>query len=102
MIQVSPRGQTATDRDERSAADRRWIESTVVQPMNDHGAMVVQTVPGEETLHLVEYANERTRELLAPLRPGDGVTLRVARLEGRGSCYLTLGAAAPTRRDPKA
>ena len=90
-----------TDEPPVGPSNRGRVETTVVRAVNDHGGMVVQT-PRGLTLHLVEYADERIVGSLSKLRPGDGVTLRVERLEGRGSCFRVTDAVAPPSGHPKA
>lgn len=72
----------------------------VTDPMNNHGAVTVQSTEGHATYHIVDYVDTETRERLASLTEGAQVRMSVERAGVRANVWtatkLVSGSAEPT------
>jgi len=73
-----PAGRTPTGDELRAV--------TVLERMNDHGAMTVETADGA-TREIVEYATAAVRAALEPLPEGTTVRVAMTCLPGRGDAW---------------
>ena len=68
----------------RSGSPRSF---TVVSEMNRHGALTVRSSGTHATFHLVDFADDATREKLASLVAGESVRLDLSRVGRRGNVW---------------
>ena len=72
----------------------------VIDQMNDHGAVTVQSTDGHATYHVVDYADTEARERLASLTEGAQVRMSVSRAGVRANVWtarnVVAGSAEPT------
>ena len=67
------------------------VSVVIRQSMNDHGAVMVETQETNETRHLVEYASERVRSVLAGLPEGTTLPVQMTRVGGRSNVWRVSG-----------
>jgi hypothetical protein len=67
------------------------VSVVIRQSMNDHGAVTVETRETNETRHLVEYASERVRSVLAGLPVGTTLPVQMTRVGGRSNVWRVSG-----------
>ncbi|MFA1612306.1 hypothetical protein [Halobellus rubicundus] len=60
---------------------------TIVSEMNGHDAVTVRSTGTNATYHLVDYADDATREALASLTSGESVRLDLSRVGRRGNVW---------------
>ncbi|WP_311172517.1 hypothetical protein [Halobellus ordinarius] len=65
---------------------------TIEKEMNAHGAVTVRSTATNATYHLVEYADESTRESLSSLASGESVRIHLSRVGARGNVWRAEGA----------
>ncbi len=72
----------------------------VIDSMNSHGALTVQSVDTRATYHIVDYADADTRERLASLTEGAQVRMSVSRAGVRANVWaakkVVTGSPEPT------
>jgi hypothetical protein len=59
--------------------------------MNDHGAVTVELEETNEVRHLVEYATDRVRSVLAELPAGATVPVQMSRVGARSNVWRANG-----------
>lgn len=69
---------------------------TIVSEMNRHGAVTVRSTATHATYHLVDFADDSTREALSSLSTGESVRLDLSRVGRRGNVWRADGATART------
>ena len=74
-----------------SITDRGEDLFTIEREMNAHGAVTVRSTATKATFHLVEYADESTRESLSSLASGESVRIRLSRVGARGNVWRAEG-----------
>lgn len=60
---------------------------TVVSEMNSHDAVTVRSTTTHATYHLVDFADDATREALSSLSVGESVRLDLSRVGRRGNVW---------------
>ncbi|SFG43843.1 hypothetical protein SAMN04488063_2048 [Halopelagius inordinatus] len=60
---------------------------TIIQEMNDHGAMTVRARETHATYQVVEYGDESVRSRVADLPAGSQVRIAISRVGGRGNAW---------------
>ncbi|AUV82614.1 hypothetical protein C2R22_14005 [Salinigranum rubrum] len=72
----------------------------VIDSMNSHGALTVQSADTRATYHVVDYADTEARERLASLTEGAQVRMSVSRAGVRANVWtakkVVTGSAEPT------
>ncbi|QCC46886.1 hypothetical protein [Halobellus limi] len=66
---------------------------TVVAEMNSHDAVTVRSTATHATYHLVDFADDATREALSSLSVGESVRLDLSRVGRRGNVWRADDAA---------
>lgn len=69
----------------------------IVSEMNSHDAVTVRSTATHATYHLVDFADETTREALSSLSAGESVRLDLSRVGCRGNVWRADGAMADGR-----
>jgi len=59
----------------------------VLRPMNEHGALTLERPGTGACYHVVEYADDRIRELLADVGPGGRVRVELERAGARANVW---------------
>lgn len=84
----------------QSAGERSPESFIVIDSMNDHDAITLQSSDGHATYHVVNYADAETRERLASLTEGAQVRMSVSRAGVRANVWMAekvvAGSAKPT------
>lgn len=65
----------------------RVVAVEITRAMNDHGAMTVEVEQTSETRHLVDYASDRVRAVLADLPVGATIPVRMSRVGARSNVW---------------
>ena len=65
----------------------------IVSEMNSHDAVTVRSTATHATYHLVDFADETTREALSSLSAGESVCLDLSRVGRRGNVWRADDAA---------
>lgn len=65
---------------------------TIVVEMNGHDAVTVRSTAMHATYHLVDFADDATREALSSLSVGESVRLDLSRVGRRGNVWRADGA----------
>lgn len=82
--------------DERTEKRAAAIAVAVTKPMNDHGAMAVESVDTNACYQVVEYASPRLRRYLGRFSRGETIALELERIETRGNCWRAVAVAGPS------